>query len=377
MVRLRMCAARAALAFALTLLPFSAWGSASSVTVQGPGHAPHLGFACCDQSIESSARLMADPAVISALRDLHADVAVALPDFSPQRAEVVRRINQAGIPAIAWMMLPQEQGYYLNAANADQAAARVAAFEKWTADEQLHWAAVGLDVEPNFAELQALRGHPRRLAATFLARSLDGRRLAHAQRAYDGFVAGLRAHGYRVQIYQMPYVPAEQETHSTLPDRLLGTVDLRGDENYLMLYTSFARPIGAGMIWSLGPQAQAIAIGSTDGEGTPGTGSGSLDWDEFLRDLMVASHFTRQIGIYDLEGCVRQGFLSRLESVNWSQSVEIPAESVQKAKRMGMISRGVLRFFANLPWIIAAALLLIAWWVVRRQRRRDLKAMRT
>lgn len=73
-----------------------------------------------------------------------------------------------------------------------------------------------------------------------------------------------------------------------------------------MLYTSFARQIGAGMIWSIGRNARAIPIGSTDGESSAGTGAGPLDWDEFTRDLIVASHFSKHIGIYDLEGCVRQ-----------------------------------------------------------------------
>jgi hypothetical protein len=46
------------------------------------------------------------------------------------------------------MMLPKEQGYYLNADNSPAAMVRLLAFEKWTAENGLKWAAVGLDMEP-------------------------------------------------------------------------------------------------------------------------------------------------------------------------------------------------------------------------------------
>jgi hypothetical protein len=43
------------------------------------------------------------------LVELRAEVAVAILDFAPERAAVVRRLNQAGIPVIAWIMLPKEE----------------------------------------------------------------------------------------------------------------------------------------------------------------------------------------------------------------------------------------------------------------------------
>jgi hypothetical protein len=37
--------------------------------------------------------------------------------------------------------------------------------------------------------------------------------------------------------------------------------------------------------------------------------------------MMVANHFSHVIGVYNLEGCVPQGFLARLKIVNWNVSV--------------------------------------------------------
>ncbi|MGH9561653.1 MAG: hypothetical protein ACRD3S_09390, partial [Terracidiphilus sp.] len=262
-------------------------GSPTDIRVQGPGVPPQLGFACCDQGTAEMQALFAEPDVIPAVRDLHAQVAVAITDFSPQRAQIVQLLNRQQIPAIAWIMLPANEGYYLNADNAQQAVTRIRAFENWTDANGLRWSAVGLDIEPNFAELAALNGHRWSLFTTLLRHSFDGGRIKRAHETYSALIRHLQLHGYSVQTYVMPYVPAERSAHSTLLDRQLGTVEVRSNEEYLMLYTSYARQVGAAMIWSLGPHAQSIAIGSTDGPLPAGSGSGPLNWDEFSRDLLV------------------------------------------------------------------------------------------
>lgn len=324
--------------------------------------APHLEFACCEQSIAETQALFADPAATSALHSLDATVALALPDFSAQRASVVRRLNEKGIPTVAWILLPRDEGMYLNADNAPAAAARVAAFEQWTREEHLRWIAVGLDIEPSFEKLAALRSHRWRLIGVLAEPSLEGNRMRRAQRAYARLVEQIQERGYAVQTYQMPYVPAERSVNSSLPDRLLGTVKVRGNENYPMLYTSMARPVGAAMIWELGRHAQGIALGSTEGPG-------ALDWSQFSRDLIVASHFTREIGVYDLEGCVQQGFLPRLETMNWSETVVIPASSVWRAEWIGWLVRAGLWTASNLLWLAAAALVLIGMRNVWRRKK--------
>jgi hypothetical protein len=100
-----------------------------------------------------------------------------------------------------------------------------------------------------------------------------------------------------------------------------------------MLYTSFNPALGSGLIWVCGPDAQAIAVGSTRGSDSDPHFL-PLNWEEFSRDLIVAHRFSPIIGVYSLEGCVRQGFLRRLTTLDWNQSIVIPAESVQKATRL-------------------------------------------
>ncbi len=368
----RHSASRIALLVCLVLVSAPAvTATLPEIRIEGSGVRPQLGFACCDQGIAPMQVLFADHDVVAALHDLHAQVAVAIADFSPERAQVVRFLNQQQIPVIAGVTLQTKDGPYFNADDAAEAPAQIAAFEKWTRENGLHWDAIGLDIEPNFGQLAALKNHRWRLITTLFRNSLDGKRIERAQEAYSALIRQIQSQGYLVETYTMPYCPVERNLHTTLLDRLLGTVDVRGNENDVMIYTSYARPVGSAIILDLGPYAQGIILGVTDGLPPAGSGPGPLDWDEFSSDLIVASHFTHHIGVYNLEGCVRQRFLPRLETMDWGGSVVIPAAAISRAKRHVMALSTVLWIGSNLPYIAAAFLLTIIciwWWRARRSR---------
>ena len=106
---------------------------ARKVRVTAPAEHPQLNFAC---QMETAAlqSLFSDPEVIRDLQQLHGGITLSLIDLSPGRAQVVRQLNSAGISVAAWLALPGQQGYYLNASNAAQAEVRFTEFQKWTAD---------------------------------------------------------------------------------------------------------------------------------------------------------------------------------------------------------------------------------------------------
>jgi hypothetical protein len=345
----------------------------AGIRIQGPGVTPQLIFACCNHDVAPMQSLFANADVIADLKNLHAGLAVAISDFSPERAEIVRRLNQAGIPLIAVLTMSKGQDLYFNAGNATLAAARFAAFDAWSREQGLRWDGVGLDIEPNFAELATLKSHPWRLFTTFLWRAVDLPSTRRAKRTYSALIANMRARNYFVQTYALPFLPIERRTRSSLLDRLLGTVDVRGDQEVLMLYTSYAGPVGAAIIWKLGPDAQAIAIGVTDGD--PGSNPAVLNWNRFSRDLIVASHFSHLVGVYNLEGCVRQGFLPRLHTMDWNQSGTIPGEAIQRVNHRLWLLWSVLQIsshFLYLTGVLLLAITLTAW----RRRMRNRKRVR-
>jgi hypothetical protein len=354
--------------------PLSLASSPDAISVQGSGVQPQLGFACCDQGITQMQALFAHPEVVADLKSLHAQVAVAIADFSPERAKVVRMLNQEQIPVIAGLMLHTKDGPYFNADDVAEAPAQIAAFEKWTQDNGLRWTAIGIDIEPNFSELAALRNHPWRLVTTLAPNAFDSKRMDRAREEYSELIRQIQSQGYPVETYTLPYGPVEQMVHTAVLDRMLGTVDVKGDENDLMIYTSYARPVGSAIIPDLGSEAQGIIVGITDGPPPSGSGFGPLDWDEFSSDLIVASHFTHHLGVYNLEGCVRQGFLARLRTLDWGKTVVIPAASISRAKRHVMAFEVALWTLAHLLYFLAAIFvftILLFWrWRLRRHRLR-------
>ena len=341
-----------------------------SVQVPAFGMMPQLVFA--SDTPTSKLGALFTPSVIADLKDLHAGVALAISDFSPERAQLVRELTAADVPVTAWLVLPAEQGYYFNVSNAPEGAARFSQFRAWTAAQSLHWSAVGLDIEPKLDELQGSKWH---MAWTIFRRAFDSGRVQRAREAYASLIRTIQAAGYTVQTYQLIFLTDGRRAHSSLLERTLGLVDVHGDDEALMIYSSFNHAAGAALIWAYGPEAQTVAVGSTAYAGSPDLDARypPLNWDEFSRDLWVASHYSpRMVGIYNLEGCVQQGFLPRLKTLRWDQSVTIPAAHVKMVIHFRHFVFGVLWIASRLPWVLALLLVAILGFIWRRRSLRRL-----
>ncbi|WP_224240077.1 hypothetical protein [Hyalangium gracile] len=310
---------------------------------------PRLTF-FCELAAEPLQALFEEPAVLEHLVALKASVSLGLVDLAPERAGVVRRLHAAGIPVIAWQLLPTEQGYWFNLDNAPQAAARYAAFREWTAAHQLRWDGVGLDIEPDLHELRQLLSRRWRQLLVLLRRLRRGERLRQARDAYLALMARIREDGYRVDTYQLPLIVDERQAGSTLLQRLLGVVDLPADREVLMLYSSFVRPHGASLLESYAAQAGSVGVGSTGGGvELPGAGAAPpLSWEELSRDLLLARRRCADLHVFSLEGCVRQGFLPRLRTFDWSAPPEPAKTKTRRMELMRRVARAMSRACALL-----------------------------
>jgi hypothetical protein len=311
---------------------------------------PRLTF-FCELGAEPLRALFEEPTVLEHLRALQASVSLGLLDFSAERADVARRLGAAGVPVIAWQLLPAEQGYWFNLDNAPQAEARYAAFREWTAEHGLRWDGVGLDIEPDLHELRQWLAQRWRRLPSLLRRFGRGEQLRQAREAYGALVARIRADGHRVDAYQLPVIADERRAGSTLLQRLLGIVELPADREVLMLYSSFLRPHGPSVLESYGAQARSIGVGSTGGGvELPGAGAAPpLSWEELSRDLRLARRHCADLHVFSLEGCVRQGFLSRLRSFDWEGPVEEPRKArTRRMESMRRVAGGLLRVSAVL-----------------------------
>ncbi len=318
---------------------------------------PKLTF-FCELDAQSLKDLFDGRVVLDDLRNLDAAVSLGILDFSDDRAAVVKRLNQAGVPVIAWLLLPEEEGYWFNASNYQQAAARYTLFKTWTTRHDLQWAGIGLDIEMDMNEMRALmdkeKAEPQ--AAKLFKRLFDKTRVRKARGAYQALVELIKADGYPVESYHLPLILEERQARSTILQRTLGLVDMETDRDVLMLYSSFLRPNGDAVLWSYAPQADSVGVGSTGGgvELEGALDAPPLTWEEFSRDLRLCVVRDRPIHIFSLEGCVRQEFLSKLATFDWDKPVTLP-DGIQKVHAMRTGITAIL-WILQRPWVILLSL---------------------
>lgn len=313
---------------------------------------PELSF-FCELSGDAITRLFADGRVAAWMKELKATVTIGLVDLGPERAAVVRDLNARGVPVAAWLLLPQECGYWCNSTNAPQAAARYDAFRAWTAAEGLRWTRVGLDIEPNLQDVQAVRHSPLALVYHAAPRLFD--EVDDARDAYQALIERIQGDGWPVDAYVFPFIHTEREAGTSSLQRVTGMLDLEVDREICMLYTSFARPHGPALLDLYGPHFPALAVGVTGGGVEEGVDPPEpLSWEEFARDLRLARRHTRDIHVFSLEGCVERGWMERLLAFDWRPGVRISAESARHASTLVRRIDLGLRLL-EYPYLAAAA----------------------
>jgi hypothetical protein len=319
---------------------------------------PRLTFFC--ELPASRLASVLQQSVVEMLAMMKASVSLAILDLSAERAELVRKLNQLGIPTTAWLLLPREQGYWLGVENVEAAQKFYELFISWTRQENLSWQAIGLDIEPDVREFEAfVDGDQKRWALRrMVGRVFQPRKLAYAQRIYRELVGKIHADGYRVESYHLPLIADERLVGSTLLRRTLGIVDVPVDTEVLMLYSSNLRGrsnrphFGLGVLWSYGSQAEAIGVGSTGGGMDLIQDHRPLDWEELSRDLRLAWYWTDQLYVFSLEGCVEQGFLPGLADFEWDRPIFFPESSAERVA-------GWRGFLQSILWISAHMLLIL------------------
>lgn len=304
---------------------------------------PSLTF-FCELDKKELQELFADTALLKKLHRLNANISMGVRDFSEERAEVVRKLTRAGVPVTAWLLLPQDQGYWTSL---DTVAATVkvyAGFKAWTAKFKLNWAAIGLDIEPRYDRMILFPKQWQKLLPDLLQRSFERRKYERLESDLRGLVNLIRSDGFAVETYNFPFVVDERVSNSRILTRLLGTPPLNADREVLMLYSSFFEKGGEAVLWSYAQQANAVGLGSTGG-GVEVDGENelrSMRWIDLRRDLLIARQFCRHIYVFSLEGCVRNGFMERLLDFDWDSPIDLPTHS---GRRVTLLRKGAQTLF--------------------------------
>jgi len=293
---------------------------------------PHLTF-FVELESDALAALFETPGVIDFLARNGHDLAIGMLDLDRRRARVIRTLEARGIKVTAWLLLDPDAGYWLTADNPELARARYHEVAAWAEREKLTLHRIGLDIEAPKAHIDQLFENPLIGILERLRTRRTRELVASAEQIYSDLVREIREHGRSVESYQFPLIVDERKARSSLLRRSLGIVNVNVDAEVLMLYQSY---FGKAGIRNYFPDASHIALGVTGGgvNADKPDIEPKLKWPELESDLISASHYSQELYVFSLEGCVEQDMLGQIEALDFSRQPRSPSpRSLEQAKR--------------------------------------------
>ena len=292
---------------------------------------PHLSFAC-ELNGKDFGELMSDSSLIKELAEMQVSLIVGVMDFSPERTMAIQKLNTAGVPLVAWLLLPQEEGYWFNMHNGDKALGRYSDFKRWTAENGLKWKGIGIDLEPDINDSRLALTHPWRMAWKAYLRLFDRKSLENGQQYYRELLSVMKADGFQVESYIIPLIFKEREKKTTSFQKLLGILDIPTDKEIPMLYTSVVK--NPGIIPFYHRPNMPIGLGSTGGGVIiEGIEAPAISWENLERDLLIASKLTGEIFIFCLESSVKRRFLPKIKDLDFTRPAPDMVQEVQEQSR--------------------------------------------
>ena len=296
------------------------------------------------------------------LKDMSATVCLSVADFSDERAQAIQALNEANVPIVAWFLLPLDQSLWDTEDNAEKVLARVAEFVAWTSKKSLKFEAVGLDMELDEQDVQHILGADLvPVLVNVVRRSIE--RFLVVRKVYMDVVAAISTN-FNVQSYVIPTILAERAANSSFLQRTLGNVDIGKVGLEVPMLYSTVYPDGLGVLNSFASSMKlaAIAVGTTgDGTSDPKPNSSGkpkhyASWDDFRIDLLVASNYTSSLFISSLEGCVRNGYLRKIQSLAWGSSLQPFTQQriANETKTVNLVSHELKSFLCNAVVVVVS-----------------------
>jgi hypothetical protein len=238
-------------------------------------------------------------------------------DLTPERAEVVRRLENADVPVTAWLLLDVADGYWFNADNVDRAVARYRETIEWAEREGLRLHRIGLDIEFPRDVMEDFNRDRRKTLWRGFRQRRSAQQVYASERAYAALVEEIHRGIRDVESYHFPQLLDERRSGRSLLRRTLGLVDVPADVEVFMLYASY---LGRAAAHAYFREAPAIALGVTGGgvnAGKPEEMRRLLTWERLEEDLVTAARHSHELYVFSLEGCVWSGFLPRFAAIDW------------------------------------------------------------
>jgi hypothetical protein len=265
-------------------------------------------------------QLFKDSSLIPNLQAIHGEIRMGTLDLTSERAGIIKKLNDAGVPVIAWIVLSEEDGYFSNSINADLSKKRYQEIKDWADKNQLKFKAIGFDFEIDMNDLKLAKSSPLKLVSKMFTRLYENdSNLKLAKLKYDTLMAQVKTDGYAVEGYFMPYINDEVANGTNSIQKMARFIPYKTGNDIPMLYSSL-NGNGDGMLKLYGADVHlyATGLGSTGGGiDTPGL----LTYERLAHDMNVAFKTVKEVHIFSLEGAVKSGMLSKLLTYKYDSTV--------------------------------------------------------
>ncbi len=311
--------------------------------------------------------LFADTTLIPTLQTLGAEIRMGMLDLSPERAEVLHRLNESGIPVVAWLLLPEEQGYWFHSGNGEVAIERYRAIKQWADAEGILFKGIGIDLELDMNDVKLAQSDPWALIRQLPGRLYDKRPIEEGRRVYQRLLGLIEQDGYPVESYYASFVKDETNIGTTSIQQLTKFLDVKMDKEIPMLYTSFmGNAYGLLKVYALDLHLQYVALGSTGGG--VDTTLNTLTWEQLAHDIRVVAPTVKEIHIFSLEGCIWKGYLPRLVDFDYSVPVVPNEKEVEAAKAMQQMFIRASKVLSHPTLLFGSVVLVVILflWIVYR-----------
>jgi len=310
--------------------------------------------------------LFSDSTVVQDLKKLNAEIRMGIMDISTERAEIIRTLTNEGIPVVAWLLLPEEEGYWFHAGNGDQAIARYQEVKRWADSHFIQLAGIGMDLELDYNDVIAAKENPWSLLTSLPPRLYDRSEVEEGRKKYAKLISMIKADGYMVESYYASFVKDETAVGNTSIQQLTKFLDIKTDREIPMLYSSFmGNADGLLEVYGREPGIKTIALGSTGGGIDPSLPT--LTWEDLTHVLNLSSRFADEVHIFSLEGAVEKGYLKKLTTFEFNPDITPDPKQIESVRDLQRFFKGLSQvlsyptlFFTGLILIVALGLFLTA-----------------
>lgn len=301
--------------------------------------------------------LFRDSSVVENLQTLNAEIRMGIMDISTERAEIIKMLTRKGIPVVAWLLLPEEEGYWFHAGNGSQAIARYQEVKRWADSHGVQLHGIGIDLELDYNDITTAKTNPWSLLWKLPARLYDKTEIEDGRKKYAELISMIKADGYMIESYYASFVKDETAVGNTSIQQLTKFLDIKTDREIPMLYSSFmGNADGLLEVYGREPGIKTVALGSTGGGIDPSLPT--LTWEELANVMNMSSRFADEIHIFSLEGAVEKGYLKKMTTFELYNNVVPDPKQIEEVRELQNFFKG-LSHVLTYPTLLFIGLLII------------------